>query len=236
MARVGYLKEYRKHGVYSSTYDYIDVYDSKDGFGYEKAMCVKLKDGSVGYIPLTESDIRGSKIRIIGKDSKPYRVALHKKFIENEIAYCIADVWGQNEYCSIGEDYVKLSVNGATANSKCSISFEFFDANGNNISLYKLRTERDLDISILANAYLTFSGYGNYYSFQYDNKELFGELGTYTNQDVLIKTKFNYTKADEIIKFRLGATTPNSGNAIINKITFKNITVGGKSIPIKIVT
>lgn len=235
MARVAYLKEPLYHDIWFGSGKFVDVYDNKDGFGGETALCVQLKDGATGYIPLTENSIRGGRIKTIGTDGKQYSLAVQRKKVYEDIAYCKMTIFNTgNKYTTIGNNFIQITMSSIKDNETCSMRAEFYDVNGNNLTNYKKYIEDDVNLSFSINAYLTFSGYGNGYNFRYDAEEMLGTIGSYTNKDVTINTKFNNSKSSEDTFFSIGISTPNTGNSGVNRITFKNITLNGRNIPIRL--
>lgn len=233
MARVAYLKESMYHDIWFGSGKFIDVYDTKTGFGDEKALCTTLKDGSTGYIPLTLNAIRASKIKTIGTDGQQYSLAVQKKEIYNSIAYCkvVVNTTGKS-YTTVGSNYVQISISGIKASEACTVDVKLYDNNNNELTDYKNFIEDDVSMTLFINAYLTFSGSGNGYNFKYNGNELLGTVGTYTNRDINIITKFDNTKASEKNRFIINALTPNTTNSSVVKLTLKKVTINNREIPI----
>lgn len=236
MARVAYLKETLFHSdtLFSGS-KVLDVYDNKDGFGGEQALCVQLKTGNIGYIPLTNNNKRISSIKTIGKDGQSYALAVQKKCIYDDIAYCLIRTKKYNEkYITVGENYVQAYVSGVSDSGNCYMDIEFYNSQDENITKYANYVEDNVSVNFLINAYLTFSGYGNNYNFQYNQTEILGNIGSYTNKDLNVTTTFDTTTKLETKRFFINAVTPNTGNSALTKITFKSLTINGRLVPIRI--
>lgn len=230
MARIRYLKF---GSIFGDSPVNMDVYDNQEGFGDENALCVQLENGVVGYVPITEIKERGSFFKIVGKDNKEYSIAYQKKKIYDDIAYCKLSyrLYDANA-TTFGTNYIQVKSNGNSAS--CYIDMNFYNSQNEDITKRMIYIEDDVNMSILINAYLTFSGSGNVYSFAYNQEQILTNVGSYFNKDITINTKFDKSKLYELRTFHIHISSQNTYNTSTNKITFKNLTINGRNVPIKL--
>lgn len=213
---------------------YVEIYDTKDGFGGDNALCVAMQNGVTGYIALTNNEKRSSKLKVKNKDGQEINLGIVKKERLKDIAYCeIKAYHSKRNDASIeyGSNYIQIKSVGTSGYIRSWNYLEFFDAQGNNIDYDRGYIDEPTYLSIDYNIYATSSGTGNDFSLTLDATPLIEDFSSYTNRNMNKTVLYNYDTRWNTNCFEITASTRNSNGVAVNKITFQNIQIAGKSIP-----